>query len=345
MSPNAKSYRIVTICHALKTLYRLTPEQVDAFVKSYEIYDYDWANGEAMNGSTCMMYSDVKQNIINWYSVLNHLCAIGEVEKMYIPPMMDASANIINNQLLFEQQFCELLGLKKGHNVFELGCGKGRVAAHLASISGANIVAINIDQGQLDNAAEFAGKNNLSKQCQFINADFNSLPFSFPDHTFDAIYEIQALSLSRNLDKLFNELYRILKPGGKISLLEWVRLPAYDASNPHHVELMKQTKPLIGAIGTPSPEEYEAALRQAGFNVLVSADPSISHTQSPLIKKADRYFVGLLPLICFLVKVRILPKHFVLLFQRLSQGAEAFIEAVRLGLITTSYHLVAQKSA
>lgn len=34
--------------------------------------------------------------------VLNHLCALGEVEKMYIPPAMDLKLGIFGNQLLWE---------------------------------------------------------------------------------------------------------------------------------------------------------------------------------------------------------------------------------------------------
>ena len=291
-----------------------------------------------------MEYQDVKQNILNWYEVMNHLCAIGEVEKMYIPPTMDVSNNIINNQLLFEAHFCQSIGMKPGKKILELGCGRGRVAAHLASISGADITAINIDQTQLDDAIAFSKKNNLDKQCHFLNADFNDLPFSFKENSFDGMYEIQALSLSRDLNKLFSELHRIMKPKGKISLLEWVRLPAYDPENPHHVELMKKVKPLIGAIGTPSPTEYEDALRDAGFKVLVSHDPSVNQTQEPLINQASYYFNKIFPFISFLVMIKVLPMHFVTLFNKLSQDVEALCEADRLGLVTMCYQLVAEKS-
>ena len=234
--------------------------------------------------------------------------------------------------------------MKPGKKILELGCGRGRVAAHLASISGADITAINIDQTQLDDAIAFSKKNNLDKQCHFLNADFNDLPFSFKENSFDGMYEIQALSLSRDLNKLFSELHRIMKPKGKISLLEWVRLPAYDPENPHHVELMKKVKPLIGAIGTPSPTEYEDALRDAGFKVLVSHDPSVNQTQEPLINQASYYFNKIFPFISFLVMIKVLPMHFVTLFNKLSQDVEALCEADRLGLVTMCYQLVAEKS-
>lgn len=343
INPNSSLYRLQTMMHSFKVIYNLTPKQVKAFIKSYDIYEADWDHGQAYRGESKVAYQDVKQNILDWYKVMNQLCAVGEVEKMYIPPTMDATKNIINNQLLFEAHFCKSLEMKPGDKAFELGCGRGRVAAHLASISGADITAINIDQTQLDDAVAFSKKNDLDKQCHFLNADFNDLPFPFENNSFDCMYEIQALSLSRDLNKLFAELHRMMKPKGRISLLEWVRLPAYDPQNPHHVALMKKVKPLIGAIGTPSPAEYEAALSDAGFQVLVSEDPSLNQTQEPLIMQANRYFSKIVPLVSFLVMIKILPVHFVTLFDKLSQDVDALCEADRLGLVTMCYHIVAEK--
>lgn len=342
INPNSSVYRLQTMMHSFKVIYSLTPKQVNAFMKSYEIYEADWDHGEAIRGKSKVDYQDVKQNILSWYEVMNQLCAVGEVEKMYIPPTMDATKNIINNQILFEERFCDAIRMKAGDKAFELGCGRGRVAAHLASRSGADITAINIDETQLQEAVAFAKKNNLEKQCHFMNADFNDLPFPFADNTFDCVYEIQALSLSRDLHKLFTELHRIMKPNGRISLLEWVRLPAYDPANPHHLALMKKVKPLIGAIGTPSPAEYESALRDAGFKIVVSEDPSLHQTQEPLIKQANHYFGKIFSFISFLVMIKVLPAHFVTIFDKLSQDVDALCEADRLGLVTMCYHIVAE---
>ncbi len=341
--PQFALYRLSTIISSLKALYRLSPQQVDAFLNSYDIYDCDWVDGQALKQDKVIEYSEVKEKILDWYGVLNHLCALGEVEKMYIPPALDLSAGVIENQILFEKKFCQQLGMKAGDRVLDLGCGKGRVAAHLASFTGAHIIGINIDQGQLDNAIAFAKKNGLSDRCTFLNMDFNELPLPFADSSFDCLYEIQAMSLAKDLAKLFSELFRILKPGGKFSLLDWVRLPKYDPQNPHHADLMKRIKPFIGAIGTPSPDELASILQKAGFKVLVSEEPSINAHQGPLIDKAGNYFDVVSRVIKFLVKTRIIPKHFDLLFERLSKDGDSLCEAEQLGLVTTSYHMIAQK--
>jgi len=344
-TPNlhSKFQRLLTIFRAFKTIYKLTPQQVENFVNAYDTYECEWINGEAINHEKKIDYDDVKKNILNWYSVLNHLCTIGIVEKMYIPPTIDPARSLIDNQLMYEKQFMQWTGIKPGDNVFELGCGRGRISAHVASTTGAHITAINIDQSQLDSAVKFAKKNGLSQQCHFVNADFNELPFPFPDNHFDCVYEVQALSLSRDLEKLFRELHRIIKPGGKLSLCaEWVRLPAYDSQNPDHHELMRRAKIQAGAIGSPLPEEYEMALRNAGFEILISEDPSVQGSEE-LVHKAGNSFDKFLPFIKFLIKIKLMPKHFILLFDQLGKNTAALLEAEKQRLISMGYHLTAQK--
>lgn len=343
LNSNSKLYRLSTMLRALKAIYQLPPEQVEKYVKAYEIYECDWVNGQAVNASGSVNYKEVQANLVNWYSVINHLCSFGVVEKMYIPATMDAKETVINNQLIYERQMVKWIDIKAGDKVLELGCGRGRISAHVASLTKAHITGMNIDHSQLESAIAFAQENNLSQQCKFMYGDFNDLPLPFPNAHFDAMYEVQALSLSRDLEKLCRELYRVLKPGAKLSFSEWVRLPNYDATNPHHAQLLKRIKPLVGAIGTPSVEEYETALRNAGFEVLLSVDPSVNKSQEILVDKAGGFYDKLLPFMNFLVKIKILPKHFITLFDRLGKNTEALCEADRLGLVAMSYQFVAQK--
>lgn len=337
-------YRVSTILKSLKTLYFLPQEKIDAFLGSYNIYDHDWVNEEQLiEKMGANYYMEVKRKLIDYYGVLNHLCAIGQVEKMYIPPAMDLSKSIIANQALYEKKMCQDLGINKGNKVLDIGCGRGRVAQHIASMTGAHVLGINIDPDQLESARQYASGRGLTKQCEFKMADLNDLPLPFSNNTFDAIYQIQVFSLSKNLEKLFKEIYRVLKPGAKLACLDWVRLDKYKPENPHHANLMKRIKPLIGAIGTPSAEEYTTLLKKAGFDIITNENASINGLQAPLIENADKFFTRVTRLINFLVRWKILPKHFKALFDRLTKDGEAFIEADRMRLVTTSYYIVAQK--
>lgn len=337
-------YRLSTVCKSFKTLYTLPPEKVDAFLNSYNIYDHDWANEDQLiQAMGEEYYEEVKKKLVDYYSVLNHLCAIGQVEKMYIPPAMDPSKSIIVNQSLFEEMMCQDLGIKKTDRVLDIGCGRGRVASHMASMSGAHITGFNLDPTQIEYAKQFAAGNGLSGQSHFQIGDLNDLPYPFADASFDKIYQIQVFSLSKDLEKLFRELYRLLKPGGKFACLDWMRLTKYNPKDAEHVSLMKRIKPLIGAIGTPSVEEFTHVMEKAGFKVLISKNPSVDGVQAALIENADRFFTRVFALIKLLVRSKILPAHFKLLFDRLTKDGEALIEADRKELVTTCYYFVAQK--
>ncbi|KIK60335.1 hypothetical protein GYMLUDRAFT_43634 [Collybiopsis luxurians FD-317 M1] len=341
---SASPGRIKTIRNSFRVLKNLTPKQMDDFMNSYIIYGLDWENEAQMVATLGPDYqSAVHDCLVSYYSVLNHLCALGEVEKMYIPPVMNIRAGILDNQLLYEESVARELGLKPGNKVLDLGCGRGRVAAHMSKYTGAHVTGLNLDADQLSSARAFAAKRNLP--LEFVQQDFNVLPLPLASDSFDAFYQIQALSLCKNLPATFKEIYRVLKPGAKVSLLDWVSLPAYDQANPEHAELMRRIKPLIGAVGTPTVEKLHQALEDAGFRVLQSGNASIDADglQAPLIERADGYFRRLQALVMALVKVHVLPAHFKTLMKRLTKDGEAFVKADRMRLITTSYHILAEK--
>ena len=264
---------------------------------------------------------------------------------MYIPPVKDPAQSILANQVLFEHKMSRDLGVKQGDKVLDIGCGRGRVASHIASSTGAEVVGMNLDPHQVESARRFALGTGLERQCLFQVADLNDAPLPFADRSFDAIYEIQAFSYARRLDRLCEELYRILKPGGKLACLDWVRLPNYDATNARHLELMSRIKPLIGAIGTPSVSGYVDCLSKAKFKVCTSENASLDGLQAPLIEQADRFYTRVARVIELLVQTRVLPRHFKVLFDRLTKDGEAFVAADRERLVTTSYYLVALKRA
>jgi Methylase involved in ubiquinone/menaquinone biosynthesis len=158
---------------------------------SYVIYNLDWSDEKQMIATLGNDYQEKVGDCLKaYYGVLNHLCALGDVEKMYIPPWMSRKATVLENQLLYEESIAQDIGLKSGDRVLDLGCGRGRVAAHMARYSGAHVTGLNIDPNQIAQARTFTEERGLSNT--FVVQDFNSLPLPFEDETFDAFYQIQA---------------------------------------------------------------------------------------------------------------------------------------------------------
>lgn len=336
--------RVKTFAKSFKYLCNLTPKQVDDFMASYVIYNLDWEDEAQMIETLGPNYQEkVGDCLKSYYGVLNHLCALGEVEKMYIPPAVDMKVSVRDNQLLYEESIARDLGLKPGMKVLDLGCGRGRVAAHMAKYAGVHVTGLNIDPNSVAQAQTF--NDDLGFDNQFVVKDFNDLPLPFEDESFDAFYNIQAFSLAKDHPALFKEIYRVLKPGARFSSLDWVKYPAYDDNNPQHAELMRRVKPLIGAVGTPTPASFEHALTDAGFTVTTSDNASVDTDglQSPLIDKVDLYFRSMRQVINGLVRLHVLPSHFKKLIDRLCLDGKAFVKMDEMRLITTSYRLIAEK--
>jgi len=311
----------------------MPPEKVQSFLASYSLFDQDSVDQEN------------EHKIADYYGILNYLCSIGDVEKMYMPPNMSSSDGIGRNQELFEEKVMRDLGLEAGYKLLELGCGRGRIMANVATKANVSVTGINIDPIQVQLGNDYAKKIGMSDRLQLIKHSFNNLPLPFPDRSFDALYQMQVLTYVEqgNFDPLFQELYRVLQPGSRLSFLDWVRFPKYNQQNSEHKELMDQVKPLLGAVYNPLPEEFVAALERSGFKIISSGVPGIDGLQYPMIEQAARFFFFLEYVLDFLVFFRILPNHLKVLFERLNKGVPAFIKGDKERLWTSVYHIVAQK--
>jgi sterol 24-C-methyltransferase len=324
-------YRFGSVFDALKALYQLSPDNLDAFLNAYQMFDRDQPG------------DNDEQQLIDYYRVINQLCAIGEVEKMYIPPMLEPKAGILDNQHLFEEKMARDLALKPGDKVLDVGCGRGRVAAHLADSFAADVTGINIDPDQLASAATFVAGNALADRCHFRKANFND-PLPFADGEFDALYQIQVISYAKDKEQLFREMHRVLKPGARLSFLDWVLLDKFDPDNSQHRSLLARAKPLVGAVDSPYAHEITDLLQKVGFEIVESCDVSVGGHQAPLIEQADVFYNRVRKVIALMAQFHVIPAHFVVLFDRLTKDGDAFIEADKLGILTSSYQTIAVRA-
>eukprot|EP00727_Mastigamoeba_balamuthi_P009113 m51a1_g4824 hypothetical protein (376) ;mRNA; f:167525-168830 len=341
------AYRARTVARASAALLRAPRENVERFWSSYAMFD-----DEAITSATT-------HHIVDWYALLNHLCSLGDVERMYLPPVIDEAAGIGRNQDLFEEkarmhlfracasrvaQMCRDLGIGPQSRVLEIGCGRGRIAAHVHEVSGAEVSGINIEPSQIANARANAEALGKSDKLHFQVADYNErLPFEVG--AFDAAYNIAAITYVRGGDfvPLFRELYRVLRPGGRFSTLDWTKLPALDPNNPRHADMLRQTKALIGAVYTPAPADYVEAFQKAGFSVEWQGIPSKDGHQDLICAKANRYFRAVQSVVTVLSRLHVVPRSIPALLDRFNRGGEALIRGDREGLWTMVYQCVAVK--
>jgi cyclopropane fatty-acyl-phospholipid synthase-like methyltransferase len=105
-----------------------------------------------------------------------------------------------------------LLKPKEGMRVLDLGCGSGAAAYYLASRRDIEIVCVTNSSVQADICRRKFAK--LDGRGQVIVTDFDSL--DLPSESFDAIYALESVGYTKDLDAWLVRCWRMLKPGGSL---------------------------------------------------------------------------------------------------------------------------------
>jgi len=153
--------------------------------------------------------------------------------------------------------------ISKGDTVIDLGSGAGNdcfVARHevgeTGKILGIDFTPIMIKKAR-ENAEKF-GYNNV----EFRQGDIDDMPIS--DNVADVIVSNCVLNLVPNKEKVINEIYRVLKPGGHFSISDIVlvgNLP----------EALKQDAEMYAGCvaGAIQKNEYLTYIKNSGFKDVV----------------------------------------------------------------------------
>ncbi len=146
--------------------------------------------------------------------------------------------------------------IKPGDKVLELGFGKGPNIFFLA---------------EKHPDAEFTGidLNRLHRENTFSNVklyyqDYSDLS-NFADNTFTVVYGFETLCYFENKDKVFSEVYRVMKPGGHFIVYDYAIPEPFETYDPDaQVAVACFTK--VGAAGLSNTvEEWENAFIRNGF--------------------------------------------------------------------------------
>jgi ubiquinone/menaquinone biosynthesis C-methylase UbiE len=105
-----------------------------------------------------------------------------------------------------------LFGDLKGKNLLDLGCGGGQTSVFFAK-QGATVTGIDFSEKQIDFAKNLAKKKRINK-ILFQQADIENLS-AFKDCSFDLVNSSHVIHYIKNIQKCFNEVFRVLKPQGK----------------------------------------------------------------------------------------------------------------------------------
>ena len=94
----------------------------------------------------------------------------------------------------------------------------------------------------------------------------------FPPDSFDAVYAMEATVHAPSLQGVYEQIYRVLKPGGTFGVYEWVTTDMYDESNPHHREIRLGIERGNGIASMMSRAHAVEAIKAAGFTLTHAED-------------------------------------------------------------------------
>jgi len=120
-------------------------------------------------------------------------------------------------------------GIRKGMHVLEVGCGSGAYTTFVARVvgGGGKVYALDIQPEMLKQLESKLAKpeNEDIKNIELVNSSAYELPFD--DDSLDLVYMVTVLQEIPDRNKTLQQVRRVLKPGGILSVTEWLPDPDY----------------------------------------------------------------------------------------------------------------------
>lgn len=173
-------------------------------------------------------------NISHRYDFLNHFLSLG-IDKLWrkkaIAMLKDSSPEII----------------------LDVATGTADFALQAMSLNPRHISGIDISEGMLEVGRKKIRAKNLQNVIQLKTGDSENIPF--PENKFDAVTVAFGVRNFENLEKGLREIHRVLKPGGKLIVLEFSRPRAFPMKQMYSL-YFKHILPRIGRMVSSDKAAY-----------------------------------------------------------------------------------------
>lgn len=162
--------------------------------------------------------------------------------------------------------------------VLDVACGTGDFTIEIARkvASGSEVIGVDISEGMMEIGKEKIRKAGVSAEMSV--ADCEALPYD--QNTFDRISVGFGVRNFEHLDLGLSEMFRVLKPYGKLVILE-LSLPSNSFIRTCYMLYFQKILPVVGGLLTgdrgayeylrtsvlrfPAPDKFMAMLKSAGF--------------------------------------------------------------------------------
>ncbi|BBB24887.1 bifunctional demethylmenaquinone methyltransferase/2-methoxy-6-polyprenyl-1,4-benzoquinol methylase UbiE [Amphritea japonica] len=146
--------------------------------------------------------ADVFHSVASKYDVMNDL--------------MSGGVHRIWKRITIEQS-----GVRRGHKVLDIAGGTGDLTMRFSRLVGSEgkVVLADINDSMLNVGRDRLMDKGITGNVEFVQANAEALPF--PDNTFDCITIAFGLRNVTHKDNALASMARVLKPGGKVMVLEF----------------------------------------------------------------------------------------------------------------------------
>jgi len=181
--------------------------------------------------------AEVFHSVANKYDLMNDLMSLGL-------------------HRIWKRIAVEMTGLRAGQRVLDLAGGTGDLAALMAPLVGeqGEVVLSDINASMLDVGRGRLVDRGIVGNVTFVQADAESLPF--PDNHFDCITIAFGLRNVTNKERALASMFRVLKPGGRLLVLEFSK-PTLAALRPIYDTYSFKVLPVLGKAITGDAASYQ----------------------------------------------------------------------------------------
>jgi len=118
--------------------------------------------------------------------------------------------------------------LAEGEALLDVGCGEGLIAFGALERGAGQVVFSDISSDLLDACRELAGELGVLERCRFVPSAADDLA-AIEDASVDVVTTRSVLIFVERKQEAFREFFRVLRPGGRISIWEPINRFGADA--------------------------------------------------------------------------------------------------------------------
>lgn len=150
----------------------------------------------------------------------------------------------------------ELSAVRKGNAVLDIAGGTGDLAAKFSDIVGTTgrVVLADINDSMLKVGRDKLIDSGRQGNIEYVQADAQSLPF--PDNSFDCVTIAFGLRNVTDKDTALRSMLRVLKPGGRLLVLEFSK-PTNELMSKAYDAYSFNILPRIGKLVTNDADSYQ----------------------------------------------------------------------------------------